>query len=99
MNKPSKARKKFEKIQAYGFISTTQQGALKAQTIRLLPEGEFPTVSATEATASLYGIARRVLVTVELAEEPALPLPQPCAHERLNEDGICRRCGEDQRRG
>lgn len=24
---------------------------------------------------------------------------QPCAHERLNEDGICRMCGEDRRRG
>jgi len=74
MSKPSKARKKFEKIQAYGFISTTQQGALKAQTILNLPEGEFPVVHVNEEVANMYGIPRRVLVTVELAEDPALPM-------------------------
>jgi hypothetical protein len=70
----SKARKPFQKIQAYGFISTTQQGALKAGTIINLPEGEFPTVFKTHEIANLYGIARRVMVTVELAEDPALPI-------------------------
>ena len=64
----SKARKKFQKVQTYGFIATTQQGALSASTILHLPECEFPTVHVKEELARMYGIPRRVMVTVELAE-------------------------------
>lgn len=31
--------------------------------------------------------------------DPEWVLVQGCPHEQLNEDGICRQCGEDMRRG
>lgn len=73
--KPFQARKKFQRIQVYGYIATTQQGALKKEFLRPHPEGEFPTVwTDPEKMPANSGIARLVRVTVELADEPALPL-------------------------
>ena len=75
--KPFQARKKFERIQVYGFICVTQQGALIREFIRPHPEGEFPTVYVNAGNVPSKGIARRVRVTVEISEDPALPLIEP----------------------
>jgi len=37
------------------------------------------------------GIVEKVMA------EPMPPTRPPCQHDRLNEDGICRRCGADRR--
>ena len=77
----SKARKKFQKVQAYGYIATTQQGALTAGAIMRHPDGDFPTLFIKPGNASLRGIARRVLVTVELDE------PRACEGEEGGTQG------------
>lgn len=61
-------RRKFQKIEAKGFIAVTQSGALIASVIRQLPEGDFPRVYLEAESVPAGAIARQVRVTVELWE-------------------------------
>ncbi len=52
---------------------------------------------AEHIDVSLVGIISSIATGIQLGMD--LQKRRSCSHERLNEDGICRQCGADCRRG